>query len=103
MNDPVLLSRDGGLAVVTLIRPDLMNTVALATARALHAAFATLDGDDSVRAVLFGARGEPHQSRAGRAPQQRRARDRRGAQAHPHRPGDGHHDKLPGLVREGPG
>lgn len=58
MTAPVLLQREDGLAVLTLNRPEQLNTLNLAMAQALHEAFATLAADDSVRAVLFRARGK---------------------------------------------
>lgn len=58
MTAPVLLQREDGLAVLTLNRPEQLNTLDLAMAQALHEAFAGLAADDSVRAVLFTARGK---------------------------------------------
>lgn len=58
MTEPVLLQREDGLAILTLNRPEQLNTLDLAMAQALHEAFATLAADESVRAVLFTARGK---------------------------------------------
>lgn len=58
MTAPVLLQQEGGLAVLTLNRPEQLNTLDLAMAQALHEAFSRLADDASVRAVLFTARGK---------------------------------------------
>lgn len=58
MTTPVLLSREDGLAVLTLNRPAQLNALDMAMAEALHAAFAGLATDASVRAVLLRAEGK---------------------------------------------
>lgn len=58
MSAPVLMQQDSGLAVLTLNRPEQLNTLDLAMAQALHAAFATLAADARVRAVLLRAEGK---------------------------------------------
>lgn len=58
MTAPVLLQREGGLAVLTLNRPEQLNTLDLAMAQALHETLSALAADDSVRAVLLRAEGK---------------------------------------------
>lgn len=58
MTAPVLLQQEGGLAVLTLNRPEQLNTLDLAMAEILHQALVRLAGDDSVRAVLLRAEGK---------------------------------------------
>ncbi|RYX93504.1 MAG: enoyl-CoA hydratase [Comamonadaceae bacterium] len=55
---PVLLTRDGGIAFLTLNRPDAMNALDVATAGAFLAACRTLSGDASVRAVVVRGSGK---------------------------------------------
>ena len=58
MAEAVRIERDGPTATVILERPDVRNAVDPATAAALAAAFADLDGDEGVHAiVLWGAGG----------------------------------------------
>ncbi|AQA25588.1 enoyl-CoA hydratase/isomerase family protein [Rhodococcus sp. MTM3W5.2] len=44
---------DGGVAVVTLDRPDRRNAFTSAMGRALGEAYRTLDEDDSIRAIVL--------------------------------------------------
>jgi 2-(1,2-epoxy-1,2-dihydrophenyl)acetyl-CoA isomerase len=53
----VRLEVDGGVARVTLARPDAGNAIDLATATELLAVASTLAGDDEVRAVLLAGEG----------------------------------------------
>lgn len=50
--DPVLLSREGGIAFLTLNRPEAMNALDVPTAQVFLAACRTLSGDATVRAVV---------------------------------------------------
>jgi 2-(1,2-epoxy-1,2-dihydrophenyl)acetyl-CoA isomerase len=52
MNDAVRLDRDGGLAVITLNRPDAMNALNLDMAEGLLEAAIVCDEDAGVRAVM---------------------------------------------------
>lgn len=58
MTAPVLVQQEDGLAVVTLNRPERLNSLDLAMASALHDAFAGLAADQRVRAVLLRAEGK---------------------------------------------
>ena len=59
MNAGILQERDGGVAVLTLNRPEVKNALDPDTARALTALLLGLRGDDSVRSVLLcGAGGD---------------------------------------------
>ena len=49
---PVLLSREGGIAFLTLNRPEAINALDVPTAKAFLAACRTLPGDATVRAVV---------------------------------------------------
>src|ERR1044072_1688026 len=51
-------TRDGGVAVVTLDRPELHNAIDLATAAELASVWRRLRGDESVRAVVLTGAGE---------------------------------------------
>ena len=51
--DPILLTRDGGIATLTLNRPDSLNSLDLAMMDALVANAIALGGDDSVRCVVI--------------------------------------------------
>ena len=53
MSDLVLLNVDGGVATVTLNRPEAMNAWNPALAAALDRALRACDGDDAVRAVVL--------------------------------------------------
>jgi 2-(1,2-epoxy-1,2-dihydrophenyl)acetyl-CoA isomerase len=53
MNDPVLLSRDGPVATLTLNRPDVLNVLDAALAEALVAHTAAIAADDSLRVVVL--------------------------------------------------
>ena len=58
MKPTVNVTRSGAVTVVTLDRPDVRNAVDADTARALHAAFVTFDGDAEARVAVFhGANG----------------------------------------------
>jgi enoyl-CoA hydratase len=48
----ILISRDGGIATVTLANPGKLNAVDDAMWRRLAAAMAGLDGDETLRAVV---------------------------------------------------
>ncbi|MFT4840544.1 MAG: enoyl-CoA hydratase [Planctomycetota bacterium] len=54
----VLLERDGYLAIVTVNRPSKLNALDLQTIAELDAAFAAIDVDDSVGAVIVTGAGE---------------------------------------------
>jgi enoyl-CoA hydratase/carnithine racemase len=58
MSDPVLLQRDGGLATVTLNRPDRLNALNKPMWPALTASFRELAGDESVRCVVMRGAGK---------------------------------------------
>ena len=49
----ILLQTDGGVAVVTLNRPDVLNSFNRDMARQLRDVFARIDADDSLRAVVL--------------------------------------------------
>jgi 2-(1,2-epoxy-1,2-dihydrophenyl)acetyl-CoA isomerase len=51
--DSILCTKDGGIATVTLNRPDVLNSFNAAMARELQTTIAGLAGDESVRAVLL--------------------------------------------------
>ena len=57
MDDPVLLRTEGPIARVTLNRPQARNALDLPMCLSLRQAFATLDADGAVRAVLLDAAG----------------------------------------------
>lgn len=58
MSNPVQVTRQGGVVVVTLDRPDVRNAVDAATARALFDAFVAFDADATARVAVFhGAHG----------------------------------------------
>src|SRR5437660_4134974 len=50
--ETILLERRGGVAVVTLNRPERRNAYTPRMGAELHAAFAELDADDAVRAIV---------------------------------------------------
>jgi 2-(1,2-epoxy-1,2-dihydrophenyl)acetyl-CoA isomerase len=50
---PILLQRDGGVARLTLNRPDRINSLTLAMLGELSAALTELDGDDTIRVVVL--------------------------------------------------
>jgi enoyl-CoA hydratase/carnithine racemase len=57
-NEPVLLREDdGAVAVLTLNRPDVRNTLSEAMLAALGSAFTAIAGDRAVRAVVLAAKG----------------------------------------------
>lgn len=56
--EPVLVERDGGVAIVTLNRPERMNAVNDALRGALIDALARLNADAAVRAVVLAGAGE---------------------------------------------
>lgn len=58
MTDSVLYELDGGLAVVTINRPDAMNALDVATKVALREAMISAAEDSAVRAVLLTGAGE---------------------------------------------
>jgi 2-(1,2-epoxy-1,2-dihydrophenyl)acetyl-CoA isomerase len=53
MGETVLLAREGGVAVITLNRPDRLNSFTVEMHEALAAAFAAVEADDACRAVLL--------------------------------------------------
>ncbi|WP_441250389.1 enoyl-CoA hydratase-related protein [Kitasatospora sp. McL0602] len=57
MSDSVLYELDGGLAVITINRPDAMNALDVPTKVALRDAVVAAAGDSAVRAVLLTASG----------------------------------------------
>ena len=64
MSDEILIERQGGLGLVTLNRPQALNTLSLAMYRRFDPALAAWADDPSVRAVLVRGAG----GRAFRAP-----------------------------------
>ena len=52
MSDSVLLSTDGGVATVTLNRPDRLNAIDLEMANALRDTMLNVERDPTVRAVV---------------------------------------------------
>src|SRR5437660_2930298 len=50
--ETILLERRGGVAVVTLNRPERRNAYTPRMGAELHAAFAELEADDAVRAIV---------------------------------------------------
>ncbi len=63
MNDRIKLEQDGGVAVVTLNRPDKMNALDMAMFEAIDETINTLAADETVRAVVL--TGEGHAFCAG--------------------------------------
>ncbi|MFE6995036.1 enoyl-CoA hydratase/isomerase family protein [Microbacterium sp. NPDC057659] len=57
MSDPVLLERDGAVAVITLNRPEGRNALNVALKTALVAAVGDVAADETVRAVVLEANG----------------------------------------------
>lgn len=57
-NAPLLLERRGSVALVTLNRPDKLNTLSEAMLAALTSAMADLSADDSVAAIVIAAKGK---------------------------------------------
>jgi enoyl-CoA hydratase len=55
---PIDVERDGGVATVTVNRPDLLNAVDLEHAEALRDRFAELGSDDEVRVVVLTGAGD---------------------------------------------
>ncbi|MDQ6875167.1 MAG: enoyl-CoA hydratase-related protein [Actinomycetota bacterium] len=58
MSDTVLLERAGGVATITLNRPDSMNSLSIEMKEALIAALAQVREDDTVRAVVLTGAGQ---------------------------------------------
>ncbi len=58
------IKRDGGVACVTLNRPDKRNAIDDATRDALAATFAGLDEDAAIRVVIFTGAGTAHSAPA---------------------------------------
>jgi len=58
MNESILLERHGAVATLTLNRPDALNTLDLATMRALVAHAASLSADAGVRCVVLRGAGK---------------------------------------------
>jgi len=55
---PVLVNREGGVAWLTLNRPDAANSIDAPLAKAFRAAIAMLDGDESVRVLVLRGAGK---------------------------------------------
>lgn len=55
--NPVLLDRQGAIAIVTLNRPDQRNAMDAATTAALRTVFDQIEGDDSLRVTILAATG----------------------------------------------
>ena len=55
----VTIQRDGGIAVVTVRRPESKNALCMQTVQELKAAFESLDADSSVQGVVFTGFGGP--------------------------------------------
>jgi len=58
MPNPVLVEREEGIATVILNRPEKLNALNKAMWRGLDDAFATLEADDTVRAIVLRGAGE---------------------------------------------
>ena len=58
MSDSVLLQRDGGIATITLNRPDKRNALTLEMWESLGALIAELEADDSLRCLILRGAGE---------------------------------------------
>ena len=56
--NPVLTQREGGVATVTVNRPDVLNALDAATVSGLTAVMSELRDDDGVRAVVLTGAGE---------------------------------------------
>lgn len=57
-SSPVLLARDGGIAWITLNRPDAANTIDVPLAAALRHMVSELNADESVRALVISGAGK---------------------------------------------
>lgn len=53
MTEPLLIAREGAVAILTMNRPEAMNALSLALRGALGAAFRQLGADESVRAIIL--------------------------------------------------
>ncbi|NIP73463.1 MAG: enoyl-CoA hydratase, partial [Gammaproteobacteria bacterium] len=58
MSEPVLVERQGPLAIVTLNRPEALNALDTSLRRGLGAALGALHGDDAVRGIVITAAGD---------------------------------------------
>ncbi len=58
MNDLVLMEKAGGVATVTLNRPDAMNALSKALRARLYEVMTAIDADDEVRAVVLTGAGD---------------------------------------------
>lgn len=58
MSDLVLRTTAGGIATLTLNRPEKLNAISTALANAMHAALDALEADDAVRAIVVTGAGE---------------------------------------------
>jgi enoyl-CoA hydratase len=56
--DTLLVSRDGPIATVTINRPEKLNAINTATARAMSDAFEKLSADDDLRVVVLRGAGD---------------------------------------------
>jgi enoyl-CoA hydratase/carnithine racemase len=55
----VTIQRDGGIAVVTVRRPEVKNALCMQTVQELKAAFESLDADSNIQGVVFTGYGGP--------------------------------------------
>ncbi len=58
MSDVVLRTTAGGIATLTLNRPEKLNAISAALANAMHAALDALEADEAVRAIVITGAGE---------------------------------------------
>lgn len=58
MNDPLLVAREGAVAILTMNRPEAMNALSLELRGLLAAAFRRLGADADVRAIVLTGAGE---------------------------------------------
>lgn len=58
MDDVLLIARDGALAILTLNRPEVLNALDAEVIRRLATAFAEIEADAAVRAVILTGAGE---------------------------------------------
>jgi enoyl-CoA hydratase len=82
MGDAILLERDGGLAWLTLNRPERLNAINPAMLQELDEALADLRGDDSVRVVALRGAGRAFSSGFDLSPRPASPPETGSAQAH---------------------
>jgi enoyl-CoA hydratase len=58
MTDPLLIAREGAIAILTMNRPEAMNALSLALRGALVSAFRMLGADDEIRVIILTGAGE---------------------------------------------